>query len=82
LVGPGSVIVNVALTRAFPIREHQSVEIRAEAFNLPNLVNFYPPTTAVISPNFGKPTSTTGLGAFSSTIYDPRILQFALKYVF
>jgi hypothetical protein len=83
LVGPGSVIVNMALTRAFPIREHQTIEFRAEAFNLPNLVNFYPPTTAVISPTFGKPTSTGGgLGAFSSTVYDPRILQFALKYLF
>jgi hypothetical protein len=82
LVGPGSVIINTALTRAFPIREGQSIEFRAEAFNLPNLVNLFPPSTAVIAPNFGQPTSTTGLGAFTSTTYDPRILQFALKYIF
>ena len=83
LVGPGSVVVNAALMRDFPIREHQTLEIRAEAFNLPNWVNLYPPTTARIAPNFGQPTSTSGgLGAFSSTIYDPRILQFALKYIF
>jgi hypothetical protein len=82
LVGPGSVIVNVALIRVFPIREQQTLEFRAEAFNLPNLVNFYPPQTTVIAPNFGQPTSTSGLGAFTSTVYDPRIMQFALKYVF
>jgi hypothetical protein len=83
LVGPGSIIINAALMRSFPIREHQTLEFRAEAFNLPNLVNFSPPTTAVIAPNFGQPTSGGGaLGAFSSTVYDPRILQFAMKYIF
>ncbi len=88
LVGPGSVILNLALIRSFPIREHQTLEFRAEAFNFPNLVNLYPPQTTVIAPNFGQPTPSSGysvgagLGAFASTIYDPRILQFALKYIF
>ncbi|MBV9769889.1 MAG: TonB-dependent receptor, partial [Bryobacterales bacterium] len=88
LVGPGSIIVNAALIRAFPIREHQTLEVRAEAFNLPNLVNLYPPQTAIIVPGFGSSSPASayatggGLGAFSSTVYDPRIMQFALKYVF
>ena len=73
---------------AFPIREHQTLEFRAEAFNFPNLVNYYPPQTTVIAPNFGQPTPSSGyatgagLGAFASTVYDPRIMQFALKYIF
>jgi len=88
LVGPGSVIINAALIRSFPIREHQSLEVRAEAFNLPNWVNLYPPQTSIIVPGFGAPTPSSayatgaGLGAFSSTVYDPRIMQFAMKYVF
>lgn len=88
LVGPGSVVINAALVRVFPIREHQTIEFRAEAFNLPNLVNLYPPQTSVIVPGFGAPTPSSsyavgaGLGAFSSTIYDPRIMQFAMKYIF
>jgi hypothetical protein len=88
LVGPGSISLNMALIRNFRIRENQTLEIRGEAFNFPNLVNIYPPQTTVIAPNFGQPTPTSGyavgagLGAFASTIYDPRIFQFALKYIF
>lgn len=87
LVGPGSIIINAALIRAFPIREHQTLEIRAEAFNLFNLVNLYPPQRSIIVPGFGQPSASayatgTGLGAFSIAVYDHRIMQFALKYVF
>jgi Carboxypeptidase regulatory-like domain/TonB dependent receptor len=88
LVGPGSVVINVALIRSFQIREHQTLEIRGEAFNVGNFVNLYPPQTSVIVPGFGASTPSSayatgaGLGAFSSTVYDPRIMQFAMKYVF
>ena len=88
LVGPGSIVINMALTRSFRIREHQTVEFRAEAFNLPNLVNLYPPITSTILQGFGQPNPGSnyafgsGLGAFGSTIYDARIMQFALKYIF
>jgi Carboxypeptidase regulatory-like domain/TonB dependent receptor len=88
LVGPGSVIINMALFRDFRIREHQTLEFRAEAFNLPNLVNLYPPQTSVILPGFGQPNPSssyafgTGLGAFQSTVYDGRIVQLSMKYIF
>jgi hypothetical protein len=74
LRGAAQTNVNVAVSRRFPVTERQSVEVRAETFNLPNLVN--PTATAltgtISSPQFGKITSAA----------DPRILQFALKYVF
>jgi len=54
------------------LNEKQSVELRAEAFNVPNHVNPNNPTTVLNSPLFGKIT----------TVGDPRILQFALKYAF
>jgi len=88
LVGPGSIVINMALTRGFRIREHQTLEFRAEAFNLPNLVNLYPPQTSLVVNGFGQPNPSSsyafgsGLGAFGSTVYDPRIMQFALKYIF
>ena len=82
-LGPGQIDINMALVRKFKVRESQTVEFRAEAFNLPNHLNLYNPganapglptqnTNVVNSVNFGK----------LLTARDPRIIQFALKYVF
>ena len=70
--GPRSVRIDMGLTRAFQVREKQSIEFRAEAFNVPNLVNLGNPTVNFTSATFGQILSAT----------DPRILQLALKYVF
>ncbi len=70
--GPKSVRIDMGLTRAFQVREKQSVEFRVEAFNVPNLVNLGNPTVNFTSATFGQILSAT----------DPRILQLALKYVF
>ncbi|HEY4283348.1 MAG TPA: hypothetical protein VGM62_09805, partial [Chthoniobacterales bacterium] len=84
LFGPGSIIVNTALERIFPIREGQSITFRWEAFNMPNHANLYAPNLATIAPTFGQPTqgTTAGLGALNQTTNDPRTMQFALKYSF
>ena len=78
--GPGIFQLDTGLTRKFAIREGQSVEFRAEAFNLTNHVNPNNPSLLLNSQTFGKITSAgdpriTGPG-------DPRIMQLALKYVF
>jgi hypothetical protein len=74
LRGAKTTTINVALSRKFAINDRQNVELRAEAFNLPNLVNPMADanTGTISSPLFGKITAAG----------DPRILQFALKYVF
>ena len=72
IVGPGSIGIDMGLTRKFQVREKQAVEFRAEAFNLPNHVNPGTPVTNFTSTTFGKIQSAN----------DPRILQLALKYVF
>jgi hypothetical protein len=83
LRGPGALIVNVALSRRFPIRERQYIEFRLEAFNLPNTANFAAPTTLETSTLFGKITSTAVSGpATTGQAGDPRIMQLALKYAF
>lgn len=80
---PGAIIVNISLSRRFSIREKQSLEIRGEAYNLPNVVNFGPPGNLLSSSTFGKITSTqVSGGATSGQAGDPRILQLGLKYVF
>ena len=75
-LGPGLIQIDMGVTRGFKVRENQSLQFRAEAFNLPNHMNpmfsTTNPTTAINSTLFGK-ILTAG---------DPRILQFALKYVF
>jgi len=78
--GPGAFVLNTALSRVFRIREHHSLEARAEAFNLPNWVNLYNPVTTLSAPNFGQIVAAAP--TLTSSTNDPRILQFALKYVF
>jgi len=73
ILGPGSFQFDVSLVRAIPVREKQQVELRAEAFNL---LNHYRPGNPGASVSSG---STFGLITSSG---DPRIMQFALKYVF
>lgn len=82
--GPGAFVLNMALSRLFPITERQSLEVRGEAFNLPNWTNPYNPVLNLTAPNFGQivPTTATAFGALSSSANDPRIMQFALKYNF
>ena len=70
--GPGVFQLDVALTRTFPVREHQTLQLRADAFNLPNHLNPGNPTAAINSPTFGRILSAA----------DPRIMQAALKFVF
>jgi hypothetical protein len=78
--GPGAFVFNTALSRVFRIREHHSLEARAEAFNLPNWVNLYNAVTTLSAANFGQIVAAAP--TLTSSTNDPRILQFALKYVF
>jgi len=72
LAGPGSIRIDMGVTRTFRVREKQSVEFRAEAFNLPNHMNPGNPSATLTDQNFGRILSAG----------DPRIMQFALKFVF
>lgn len=72
VVGPGSIRIDMGLTRAFRITESQSLEFRAEAFNLPNHVNPGNPSLTLTDSNFGRILSAA----------EPRVMQMALKYVF
>jgi hypothetical protein len=72
VVGPMSWQFDAALSRTFSIRESQRIELRAEAFNVTNSFRRNDPTTVLNSNIFGQINSAR----------DPRIMQFALKYVF
>jgi hypothetical protein len=70
--GPGTWAFDAALSRIFRFRESQRLEFRAEAYNITN--SFRPG-----NPSSGANSNTFGL---IRTALDPRIMQFALKYVF
>jgi hypothetical protein len=92
LKGPGVFQLNLALSRNFVIKERQTIQLRAEAFNLPNHVNLtipgYTSTTVtrggllgLTAPNFGQITSDIS-GNNGLTSGDYRVIQLALKWLF
>ena len=52
--GPGTIRIDLGITRSFKIREGQSLEFRAEAFNAPNHVNPGNPNTTLTDSSFGR----------------------------
>jgi carboxypeptidase family protein len=72
LVGPTAWSFDVALSRAFQFREKQRFEFRLDVFNLTNSFRPGNPNNSLANNTFGQ----------IRTALDPRILQFALKYVF
>ena len=82
----------MALSRTFAIREGKSIQLRAEAFNLPNHLNLFTPgaapnagqrggTVSLTAPNFGQITNDIS-GNNGLTPGDYRVIQLALKFVF
>ena len=59
-------------------------QFRAEFFNLLNNVNFTVPGMGSASPNESAAGNIVGTGGFGKLTHaaDPRILQFALKFIF
>jgi Carboxypeptidase regulatory-like domain len=72
VAGPGIWTIDMAVSRSLQVREGQRVEFRAEAFNVTNHFQKGNPVADFSSPTFGR-ILTAGA---------PRIMQFALKYVF
>ena len=69
---PGSFQLDTSIQRLFRIHERHTIQFRWEIFNLPNHLNAGAPTLGLNSTAFGTITTAS----------DPRIMQFALKYLF
>ena len=80
LKGPGVFQLDMALSRTFVIREGK-LQLRVEAFNLPNHLNPSTPVATLKSGSFGQILSDIS-GTSGLTAGDSRVLQFALKWIF
>jgi hypothetical protein len=74
--GPGYTNTDISVFKIFPVREIMRFEFRAEFFNAFNHANFSNPGS------FFTGGTGSGFGFISSTVGDPRIIQFALKFYF
>ena len=72
-IGPKYYNIDVAMHKSFRLRQSQSFQIRAEAYNIFNNTRFDLPNTNLNSPEFGRLTSSVG---------SARKMQFALRYQF
>jgi hypothetical protein len=74
LHGPGQANTDLSVIKMFPLWERTNLEFRSEFFNVLNQTNFQDPDNTVSDgPSFGHITST---------LSNPRIVQFALKLNF
>lgn len=65
--------LDLGIEKTFPLTENANLEFRTEFFNLTN------------TPKFGLPVNdqaASSFGVISSTASSPRIVQFALKFLF
>jgi hypothetical protein len=78
LRGQGYFGIDVGLSKEWRVKESQAVSFSWEAFNVTNAVRF---DAALASNNFDL-TSSTNFGVYSSTLTQPRVMQFMLRYSF
>jgi hypothetical protein len=75
--GPDFVNTDFSVIKHFPIREQMRLDFRAEFFNLFNHPQFQGPGF-VTGADFQSPTFAT----INSTVNNPRVIQFAMKFAF
>lgn len=84
LRGPGQHNVDLAVERSFSLSESATLRLRSEFFNATNTPQFGNPNTSL---GYGDPTqlnpvASPSFGRITSTVTAPRIVQFAVKFLF
>jgi hypothetical protein len=81
LRGPGTFNVDASVSKSWAITERQSLRLSADAFNLTNTPRFDVGTMQLgLAGN--SLTNQSSFGQFTSTLSNPRVLEFALRYSF
>ena len=67
IIGPGSLVFNMATTKSFPLKESRSLELRAQASNIFNRPQFAAIDTVLNSPTFGQVISVGAMRTIQFT---------------
>jgi hypothetical protein len=82
ILGPGQFNWDMSLLKTTKITERQMVQFRAEFFNIFNHPQFTNPNASQ-GAVFSLPDRASGsFGQITSTSVNPRVIQFALNYIF
>ena len=81
LRGPGTFNIDSSVSKSWSITERQILRFSAEAFNLTNTPRF-DVGTMQLNLAGNSITNSTSFGNFSSTLSNPRVLEFSLRYSF
>jgi len=81
--GPGTRRFDLTLTKNFHFTDTMSLQLKAEAYNVFNTVNFTTINVAASTPHAVNATTgaVTGFGTVSG-VRDPRTMQFGVKFLF
>jgi hypothetical protein len=84
VLGPGEANWDMSLAKQFKIREAQSLEFRAEIYNTFNHPMFNVPNDNDVADALvgGVVGSGNGFGQITTSAVNPRVMQFALKFLF
>ena len=67
IIGPGSLLFDMAFTKTFPLKESRVLEFRAQATNIFNTPQYTTIDTQLGSPTFGRVTGVGAMRAFTFT---------------
>jgi hypothetical protein len=80
LRGPGTFNIDTGVAKTWPITETQLVKFSWQMFNVTNTARFDVGTMS-LNGNTSL-SSSSSFGNFSSTLSNPRVMEFGLRYVF
>jgi hypothetical protein len=80
LRGPGTFNIDTTVTKSWPIKESQLVKLSWSMFNATNTARFDVGTMSLDGNT--SLSSSSSFGNFSSTLSNPRAMEFMLRYIF
>ncbi len=80
LRGPGTFNIDTGVSKTWPVTESQFVKFNWSMYNVTNSARFDVGTMSLDANN--SLSSSSSFGNFSSTLSNPRVMEFMLRYVF